>query len=1170
MAANAQTTSSFLAELCSVIGVEHPQPAVEDEKRNTYVFERRVTARHHDGHSTPNFIDLYKRGCFVLEAKQSAKRMQQLAELRQLQLDIEKPRSGSSKREGIQWDTMMMHAREQAEAYARRLPISEGWPPFLIVVDVGHVIELYADFSLQGKHYAQFPDRQSYRIALADLHRPEVRERLRRVWSEPMQLNPANHAAAVTTVVAELLARLSRSMESRMLRDLPDPAQSTAEAQFRHMVAEKVALFLMRCLFTMFAERVGLLVEPTHKAPQRPRATGEAMPAPRRGSFAGMLREYVGQADKLHFALTKLWSDMDNGSFSTELRVSLLHFNGGLFKDATALPVTEDDLALLLIAAERDWKDVEPAIFGTLLERALAPSERHKLGAHYTPRAFVEHLVSATIIDALADDWRNVRTAAAQFAEKGEVTRARSTVRDFHGRLCELRILDPACGTGNFLYVALELLKRLEGEVLDALAGLGDAQGELLQTIGPHQFLGLEVNPRAVAIAELVLWIGYLQWHFRTRGNALPAEPVLGNFHTIKEQDAIVAYERWDVLRDAEGRPLSRWDGVTHRLHPVTGELIPDPEARIELRRYIDARAAEWPTADFIVGNPPFTGGKDMREEFGGGYAEAAWAARPDVPGGADFVMHFWDKAAETVRTGGARRFGLITTNSIVQKFARRVVGKHLSDSKHPLSLIMAIPDHPWVKASDKAAVRIAMTVGQAGIHAGVLRTVVSETDLDTDAPRVELTEVKGRINADLSVGANVAEAAPLGANDGLCSRGVALHGDGFIVTPAQAQALGLGKIDGLDEYIRPYLNGRDLAGRRRGVMVIDLYPLDSEAVRARFPAVYQWVFDRVKPERDENREPSRKKYWWWFGRTHEAYRAFTRGLRRYIVTPETSSHRWFTFLDGRTRADNMLVTIGLDDAFFLGVLSSRIHTTWAIAAGGWLGVGNDPRYSKTRCFDPFPFPEPSEQQRKGIAALAEQLDAHRVTVLANHNLTMTGMYNVLNKVRQGEKLSEGERTTYEDGLVGVLGNLHQQIDDAVASAYGWPTESPDDEILARLVALNQERSKQELDGVVRWLRPAFQAPEHAPQGKPRQLEVALEPAAGARAAKPALPASLPDQVAAVRAILAATGRHMDAAQVSGKFSNARRNEPRVEELLRTLALLGQAELGKDGYRLLQ
>lgn len=1143
----------FLTELCDLIGVAKPEPAVELERQNAYVFERKVSARRLDGATSANFIDLYKRGCFVLEAKQSAKRLQQIANLRQLKLEIPELRVGSGRRDGQAWDTLMRQAREQAESYAKRLPSEEGWPPFLVIVDVGHVIELYADFSLQGKHYAQFPDRQSFRIYLEELRDEAVLERLRKVWEEPQSLDPASRSAKVTREVADLLAQLSKGLETRMLRTLPLSLSSEQRLLEERTIAEKVALFLMRCLFTMFAEDIGLL---------------------ERGTFTALLKSYKGSADRLHFALGHLWQDMDRGGYSTDLRADLLQFNGGLFRNAVALPIDEDELALLIVAAERDWKDVEPAIFGTLLERALHPRERHKLGAHYTPRAYVERLVVATIIEPLTEEWRNIQAVAVQLIGADEAEKARVALHDFHRRLCSIRVLDPACGTGNFLYVAMELMKRLEGEVLEALKDLGEGQENLdldRHTVDPHQFLGLELNPRAVAIAELVLWIGYLQWHFRTRGKTLPAQPVLKHFANIVERDAVLEFDRTDLLRDADGRPITRWDGVTYKLHPITGEEVPDAEAQMELRTYRNPRPADWPQADFIVGNPPFIGGKDMRQALGAGYAEACWKARPHIPGGADFVMHFWDKAAETVRSGKARRFGLITTNSITQSFNRRVIERHLG-ANSPLSLTMAVPDHPWLKATDKAAVRIAMTVGVAGQREGALRTVLSERDLNSDSPKVELAEWRGKIHANLSVGTDLSEVKPLRANGGLCSRGVQLHGAGFIVTPSQAAVLGLGTVPDLEAYIRPYRNGRDLTAHPRGVMVIDLYPLAEAEVRERFPAVYQWLADHVRPEREAQRGKTNDateyaERWWQFGKVRPVLRKALGGLSRYIATVETSKHRFFQFLDASIRPDNMLVSFGLDDAFHLGVLSSRIHVAWALAMGGTLE--DRPRYNKTRCFDTFPFPAPSKGLRHRINALAENLDAHRKAVLDRHRqLTMTGLYNVLEKVRAGRHLSEPEQDIYEAGLVGVLRELHDDLDRAVAEAYGWPHDLPYEAILANLNELNGWRRAEEQDAHVRWLRPDFQAPaESFRRPSPHQIEATLVARKGAEK-KPKLPLALPDQVAAIRDILATTDMTLTAAALARCFAQGRRIESKVEDVLETLTLLGQAERSSDGYAL--
>ena len=239
-------------------------------------------------------------------------------------------------------------------------------------------------------------------------------------------------------------------------------------------------------------------------------------------------------------------------------------------------------------------------------------------------------------------------------------------------------------------------------------------------SVDPHQLLGLELNPRAATIAEMVLWIGYLQWHFRTRGDIRPPEPIIRDFKNIQCRDAVLGYDRIDWVMDESGRPVTRWDGRTTKPHPVTGEPVPDDSAQVPLERYVNPRRAEWPEADFVVGNPPFIGNKRMRQALGDGYVEALRGAWPEVPGSADFVMYWWHQAAELTRTGRLRRFGFITTNSLKQSFNRQVIEAHLG-AEQPLSLVFAVPDHPWVDTADGAAVRIAMTVAQAGAEQGTL-----------------------------------------------------------------------------------------------------------------------------------------------------------------------------------------------------------------------------------------------------------------------------------------------------------------------------------------------------------------------------------------------------------------------------------------------------------------
>lgn len=705
-------------------------------------------------------------------------------------------------------------------------------------------------------------------------------------------------------------------------------------------------------------------------------------------------------------------------------------------------------------------------------------------------------------------------------------------------------------------------MKRLEGEINDALEGLGETQQALHETgftVDPHQLLGIELNPRAAAITDLVLWIGYLQWYFRTWGaNSTPPEPVIKKFHNIECRDALLRYDAVEPTGD------THWDGVTRKTDPITGEEVPDESAQRPVFRYVNPQRADWPKADFIVGNPPFLGNSRMRSELGDGYTETVRSVYKEVSETADYVLYWWHRAASLVREGAVRRFGFITTNSIGQTFQRRVLTPHLADPKKPASLVFAVPDHPWVDSSDGAAVRIAMTVADAGSHDGVLLTVVSEEPGEGEgAAKVELAERKGRIHSDLSIGPNTAAAVPLLANERLSNRGVVLHGAGFLVTPDQARDLGLGRVRGLEKHIRLYRNGRDITSRPRGVMVIDLFGLPIDEVRSRFPEAYQWVHDHVKPERDHNPRPSRRDNWWLFGEPISTFRPALVGLPRYIATVETAKHRFFVFLDASILPDNKLVNIALQDAYFLGVLSSKIHVAWAMAAGSWLGVGNDSVYVKTRCFEPFPFPDPPEFSRARIRSLAEQLDAHRKRQQELYpNLTMTEMYNVLEKVRAAETLSAAEQQVHDHGLVSVLRALHDDLDQSVAEAYGWPATLTTEEILFKLVDLNAARAAEERTGKIRWLRPEFQQTTTTQTG----MEIDVEEAAAPKpATRSPWPATLPDRVRAVRDNLIQMPTPGSAEQIARQFTRAR--VPDVEAILETLAALGQAQKEPTGYR---
>ncbi|WP_254846629.1 type IIL restriction-modification enzyme MmeI [Hymenobacter sp. CRA2] len=366
----------FLQDLCDLLGVPRPDPTTDDPAQDAYVLERAVQFNDGPRKSTGR-IDLYKRGCFVLETKQGTDTpdQQQKAQRAELGLEANKRRKGHAVRGSAKWAEMMQAARQQALGYVRALPADEPRPLFVLVVDVGYCIDVYSNFAGVGDSFVPFPDQIRFRLLLPQLAEDSTRALLRQIFLDPKALDPSRRAARVTRELAGRLARLSAQLE-----------------QAGHHT-DVVAQFLMRCLFTMFAEDTGLIPKT---------------------SFTGVLTEYR-TPELLPFlpdVLSNLWRTMDTGGFSSELKARIKRFNGKLFHDTTALPLNADQAELLLQSAKADWTEVEPAIFGTLLERALDPKERHSLGAHYTPRRYVERLVLPTVLEPLRREWAAAQAAA--------------------------------------------------------------------------------------------------------------------------------------------------------------------------------------------------------------------------------------------------------------------------------------------------------------------------------------------------------------------------------------------------------------------------------------------------------------------------------------------------------------------------------------------------------------------------------------------------------------------------------------------------------------------------------------------------------------------------------------------------------------------------------------
>jgi hypothetical protein len=461
----------------------------------------------------------------------------------------------------------------------------------------------------------------------------------------------------------------------------------------------------------------------------------------------------------------------------------------------------------------------------------------------------------------------------------------------------------------------------------------------------------------------------------------------------------------------------------------------------------------------------------------------------------------------------------------------------------------------------------------------------------------VTLNWQRDQINPNLSVGVDTTSVAPLKSNRGLSAMGIILGGSGFFLDPDGAEGVLESALNA--GVASRYLSGMDLAKSQRGKFVVDFSGMTEDEARDKCPAAYQWVLERVKPTRTQNRMSRRAQKWWIYASDAPEMRNSISGLHRFIATHRTAKHRCFSFVQGGTLPESNVVTIAGDDAWMLGILSSHIHVRWAARAGGKLE--DRPHYTNSTIFNPFPFPEPSTDAAitACIRNVAERLDAHRRRQQAAHpELTLTGMYNVLKKLRAGESLTAKERTIHEQGLISVLRQLHGELDEAVLSAYGWGdllpllriahgNEAPatgqardeakhacDKAILERLVALNAQRAANEAKGVVIWLRPEFQNPQAERAPEQRGLDATVLEVEGDESAElvvTAKPSPWPkdavDQVRVVADLLAASPVPLSIDEIAGRFTARgpwKRRLPRIVEML--VALGSAREQGEGSY----
>lgn len=787
-------------------------------------------------------------------------------------------------------------------AYAQLLQYREALenPPLLVVCDLDR-FEVHTNFTNTPVEVHKF----NLTDLLAD---PKESLRvLHAVMEHPEDLRPGKTRDDITAEAARQFATLARRLRERG----HDP--------------HEVAHFLNKLLFCMFAEDAGLLPE-------------------------GLLRRLTAAAhsdvEAFTEGLRELFTKMSDkgGLFGAE---RIHWFNGGLFDGGHVLPLTLEEIKTVDRVSRLDWSQVEPAIFGTLFERGLDPDKRSQLGAHYTDRDSIMRLIEPVLMVPLRRDLEVTQERVRELVAEGKKVAARTKPENnpvavfnaFLERLRAVRVLDPACGSGNFLYLALQALKDLEREAI-LWASLTLNIPMQFPAVGPQAVLGIEINSYAAELARVVIWIGEIQWML-ANGFAYERDPILRPLNNIECRDAILD--------------------------------LSDPENPSE---------PEWPEATAIVGNPPFLGVKLLRANLGDDYVEAMFKVyRGRVAGMADLVCYWHEKARAMVEKSRAQRVGLLATQGIRGGGSRETLRR----IKESGDIFLAWSDEPWVV--EGAAVHVSLV----GFDDG------SEAERALDGQPVE------EINTNLRTGVDLTQAVRLPENAGIGFVADVKGGAFDIPETLALEMLASPNPDGRDnaDVLHPWVNGSDVTRRSRQMWIIDFgvdMPLEEAML---YEAPFEYIKQRVKPQREASR--TTKPEWWLHERPCPSMRAAVAGLKRYIATPTLSKHRLFVWLAKGTLADHQLIVFGRDDDYFFGVLHSALHEVWARGMGTQLReVESGFRYTPTTTFETFPFPYCDDETKSQIARAAKSLDERRTGWLNPTGLpeteikkrTLTNLYN--------------------------------------------------------------------------------------------------------------------------------------------------------------------------------
>ncbi len=827
---------------------------------------------------------------------------------------------------------------------------------------------------------------KTYEFDLDDLADAATRDLLKWALSDPERLRPGETRQSLTERAAASFAAVAQALRERG----HDP--------------QRVALFVNRLVFCMFADDVGLLPD---------------------DMFSRMLIRARLDPDRFPILAGTLFEAMAGGGEVGFEPVPW--FNGGLFTDSDALPLEESDIAAVSKAAGLDWSEIDPSILGTLFERGLDPGKRSQLGAHYTDRDKIMLIVEPVVIRPWLTGWAAEKAQIAADLERADAAEAPATrkkrrneaerrYRTFLDRLRAFTVLDPACGSGNFLYLALQALKDLEHQVQFEAEAFGFPRA--FPGIGPANVKGIEINPYAAELARVSVWIGEIQW-MRRHGFSESRNPILKPLDAIECRDAI---------------------------------LTPDDTE------------PDWPKADVVIGNPPFLGSRFLIDNLGEDYVSrmfAAYAGR--VPADVDLVCYWFHKAGRQIASGKAKRAGLVATNSIRGGANRRA----LSAATNNQRIFEAWSDEPWVV--DGAAVRVSLVC-----FSRVGDDSVADTWLDgngVDEIHTDLTARRDGVGVDLTKARRLAGNASVAFMGDTKGGPFDIPGDlarEWLNQPANPN----GRTNA--DVLKPWVNGMDLTRRSAGKWIVDFGATMPAGEAALYEEPFQWTRAHVHPMRQKTRRKARRENWWRHAEPAPHMWAALDGLARYIATPTVAKHRLFAWLDARVCPDHQLIVIARDDDTTFGILHSRFHELWSLRLGTWLGKGNDPRYTPTSTFATFPFPTgltpavPATEYASNPHAMAIDAAARHLVELRDRWLNPPEWVEWVDEPVPGypkrpvprddqaaKDLKQRTLTNLYNARPQWLADAHEALDEAVAAAYGWPADISDDDILRELLTLN-------------------------------------------------------------------------------------------------------------------